>query len=65
MTVILGKNSKTAIYLRRRKRGEVLSVSRKCLLDKYLASLEVFLRKKRWHGFMLMNVLLLIKSEPV
>lgn len=47
MTVILGKNSKTAIYLRRRKRGEVLSVSRKCLLDKYLASLEVFLRKKK------------------
>lgn len=38
---------------------------RKCLLDKYLARLEVFLREKKWYEFMLMNVLLLIKSELV
>lgn len=50
----------------RRKWAAELSVFRKCLLDKYLASLEVFLRKKKkWHEFMLMNVLLLIKSELV
>lgn len=47
MALILVKNPKTVIDLKEKEVAAVLSVSRKYLLDKYLASLEVFLRKKK------------------